>query len=188
MLLNYSRLLQGFGLSVGSEVYLMIDKDAREQATSEAQEAMATFLGRFISNNTLVDDPTQRWTGYLSIPDATAVNQASAANHRGGVYCARSPTDPWYMKPVSPWFALLFVPTFAVIMCINNQARIRSRQFPVMIFIGITGWGANKVGSLFIFNKSDVVSFLGATIVGILGNLYSRLFQYVSPYTSLSIV
>lgn len=154
----------------------MIDTDARRQINAEAQEAMTTYIGNFQSNTT-DNSQFQNWLGYLSIPDEASANKANAANHQGGVYCARNPEDPWYMQPVSPYFAFLFVPTFAVIMCIGNSARINSRQFPVMVGIGLAGWGANKIGSMYIFNKSDVVSFLGATVVGILGNLYSRLFQ-----------
>ena len=53
-------------------------------------------------------------------------------------------------------------------------------------------YAANKAANKYIFNRSDVVSAIGAFVVGILGNVYSRLcggtaFQVMSVGVSLLI-
>lgn len=79
---------------------------------------------------------------------------------------------------------------------------LRSRELPVMIFIAVVGYVANRAATMFvrrspsfppllcsadtvgpqrqIFERSDIVSFIGATVIGLLGNLYSRLFNGTS--------
>lgn len=43
-----------------------------------------------------------------------------------------------------------------------------------MVVISCFSYAANKVADHFIFNRSDVVSAIGAFAVGFLGNVYSR--------------
>ena len=42
--------------------------------------------------------------------------------------------------------------------------------------IDLTSFAANTAANHYIFNRSDVVSAIGAFVVGLLGNVYSRLF------------
>ena len=44
----------------------------------------------------------------------------------------------------------------------------------VMVIISSAAFATNKIANHFIFNRSDVVSAIGAFTAGILGNLYSR--------------
>lgn len=39
------------------------------------------------------------------------------------------------------------------------------------------GFITNRLATEYIFDRSDVVSFIGATVIGLLGNMYSRLFN-----------
>lgn len=43
-----------------------------------------------------------------------------------------------------------------------------------MVIISCCSYAANKVANHYIFNRSDVVSAIGAFTVGLLGNIYSR--------------
>src|SRR2546423_1621387 len=43
-----------------------------------------------------------------------------------------------------------------------------------MTIISIASYTANKIVNHYIFNRSDIVSAIGAFTVGILGNVYSR--------------
>jgi len=43
-----------------------------------------------------------------------------------------------------------------------------------MVVISSAAFATNKIANHFIFNRSDVVSAIGAFTAGILGNLYSR--------------
>ncbi|CAE6391455.1 unnamed protein product [Rhizoctonia solani] len=54
---------------------------------------------------------------------------------------------------------------------------LKSMQLPVMVFISCAAFAANKAANRYIFNRSDVVSAIGAFVVGVLGNLYSRVFR-----------
>ena len=43
-----------------------------------------------------------------------------------------------------------------------------------MVIISCCSYATNKVANHYIFNRSDVVSAIGAFTVGLLGNVYSR--------------
>jgi len=44
----------------------------------------------------------------------------------------------------------------------------------VMVVISCCSYATNKVANHYIFNRSDIVSAIGAFTVGLLGNIYSR--------------
>ncbi|PWN44218.1 DUF1212-domain-containing protein [Ceraceosorus guamensis] len=87
------------------------------------------------------------------------------------------PDWPWYRQPISPWFNFIFVPLFSLLSCFNLLQPLRSWNLPVMVFIACVGWTANMTANRFVFNRSDVVSAIGSFIIGILGNVYSRIFR-----------
>ncbi|KAH6677023.1 pheromone-regulated membrane protein [Plectosphaerella plurivora] len=72
-----------------------------------------------------------------------------------------------------PWY-FLFVPLFTICLCLVNQAKFR--QMPVMIFISLAGWVANSYTAdvLAQSGQTHISNMLGAFVVGILANLYSR--------------
>jgi len=43
-----------------------------------------------------------------------------------------------------------------------------------MVIISCCSYASNKIANHYIFNRSDVVSAIGAFTVGLLGNIYSR--------------
>ena len=43
-----------------------------------------------------------------------------------------------------------------------------------MVLIGCCSFASNKVGNMYIFDSGDIVSALGATVVGILGSIYGH--------------
>ncbi|CAE6415097.1 unnamed protein product [Rhizoctonia solani] len=59
-----------------------------------------------------------------------------------------------------------------------------SKQLPVMVFISCCSYAANKAANRYIFNRSDVVSAIGAFVTGILGNAYARIFRGTA-YTAM---
>ena len=52
-----------------------------------------------------------------------------------------------------------------------------NRETFVMVVISCAAYAANKAANHFIFDRSDIVSAIGAFVVGLLGNLYSRKFN-----------
>ncbi|PWN96370.1 DUF1212-domain-containing protein [Tilletiopsis washingtonensis] len=160
-------LFLGFGIAIGSDVWFLLDPASR-QSMYVPLESSTKVDGSFI----LANQTLPLWTGSF-----TFTNGTSNALNAGTINCERLPEWPWYRQPVSPWFNFLFVPTFSLLSCFNLLQPMRSWDLPVMVFIACAGWTANMAANHFVFNRSDVVSAIGSFVIGILGNVYSRVFR-----------
>ncbi|PWN48059.1 DUF1212-domain-containing protein [Violaceomyces palustris] len=89
----------------------------------------------------------------------------------------RRPEWPWYRQDMTPWLNFLFVPVFSALLSFNNLQPWKTKELPVMIIIACIGYVANMCANHFVFNRSDVVSAIGSFVIGILGNMYSRIFR-----------
>ncbi|KAH8922489.1 DUF1212-domain-containing protein [Atractiella rhizophila] len=96
---------------------------------------------------------------------------------QGNVMCFRDPSWQWYRQNVSAWWLFLMVPVVSLTMSLSNGQPWKSRELPVQVFISCTGFTLNRIANAYIFNHSDVVSFLGAFAIGVMGNFYSRVFK-----------
>ncbi len=76
-------------------------------------------------------------------------------------------------NPLSPWFRFLFVPGFTICLALINQARIS--QIPIMVFISSAGYVVTYFSGLHFTNASEFTSSIGAFIIGVIGNVYSRI-------------
>lgn len=88
--------------------------------------------------------------------------------------CYRPKSFPWYLQPFPVWTAFIIVPLFSFLSSLSNLQPLRSKQLVVMVVISCCSYGTNKVANHYIFNRSDIVSAIGAFTVGLLGNVYSR--------------
>ena len=79
--------------------------------------------------------------------------------------------------PLDRGWHFLFVPGFALCLCIVNQAKWR--QTPVMTGMALAGFCVNSYCSKYFEGNSQISNMLGALTVGILANLYSRLGRHV---------
>ncbi|KAH8102446.1 DUF1212-domain-containing protein [Cristinia sonorae] len=167
-------LFLGFGLQIGSDFYLLVDHGARRNLISLAarMNAIISVAGTFVSDNS---------TSYLNVGRGTILS---------GMYtftstvpfpeehiiegCYRPPTFPWYLQPFPWWTQFIIVPTFSILSSLANQQPLFKRELVVMVVISCIAYAANKVADHYIFNRSDVVSAIGAFVVGLLGNIYSR--------------
>ncbi|KAJ3517983.1 hypothetical protein NLJ89_g154 [Agrocybe chaxingu] len=68
----------------------------------------------------------------------------------------------------------IIVPLFSTLSSLANLQPFRSKQLPVMVIISCFSYASNRIANHYIFNRSDVVSAIGAFTVGLLGNIYSR--------------
>ncbi|KAL4972943.1 hypothetical protein BDW66DRAFT_143197 [Aspergillus desertorum] len=68
-----------------------------------------------------------------------------------------------------------FVPLFVIFVAIINQAKWK--QLPVMILIALCGYITNYFSTTKLGSNSEVANTVGAFTVGLLGNLYSRLWR-----------
>ncbi|KAK9460001.1 uncharacterized protein V1516DRAFT_713126 [Lipomyces oligophaga] len=73
---------------------------------------------------------------------------------------------------LSPWFRFIFVPFFTLGLALVNQAHWR--QIPVMVIIAGAGYVVSYFANLHFSEASEISAAIGAFVIGVLGNLYSR--------------
>ena len=166
-------LFLGFGLQIGSDFYLLFNPSERHRLSSLAGSLShtATFSGSFVSDNSTRFSDSQPLFGTFAFTSGTSLNQMHII---GG--CHRLAEFPWYLQPFPFWSQFITVPAFSVLSSLGNLQPWRSWDLVVMVVISCISFAANKTANHFIFNRSDVVSAIGAFAVGLLGNVYSRRF------------
>ncbi|KAI0750823.1 DUF1212-domain-containing protein [Daedaleopsis nitida] len=166
-------LFLGFGLQIGSDLYLLFDHNARDSLATLAarMETAASVTGTFVSDNGTLSVING---GAPLIGTFTFTSGAPLAREHIVDGCYRPPGFAWYLQPF-PWWAQFFiVPTFSVLSSLANLQPFLTVELAVMVVISCVSYAANKIANHFIFNRSDVVSAIGAFAVGLLGNIYSR--------------
>ncbi|KAJ6099022.1 hypothetical protein N7467_000557 [Penicillium canescens] len=68
-----------------------------------------------------------------------------------------------------------FVAIYAVFLAIVNHGKWK--QMPVMVFIAVSGYIANYFSTTKLGSQSEVANTVGAFTIGVLGNLYSRVWH-----------
>jgi uncharacterized membrane protein YjjB (DUF3815 family) len=77
--------------------------------------------------------------------------------------------------PIDDKFRILFVPLFSTCLGLINQARWQ--QLPAMLIIACTGYVGTYFAGKHFASVTEFTACIGAFIVGILGNLYSRVWK-----------
>jgi uncharacterized protein Usg len=129
-----------------------------------------TLIGSFVvDNGTNLNASEIYHAGTFTFTDAVPLRQKNVIEG-----CYRLPDHPWYLQPFPWWSQFIIVPIFSVLSSLANLQPWRSRQLPVMVMISCASYATNKIANHYIFNRSDIVSAIGAFTVGLLGNIYSR--------------
>lgn len=76
-------------------------------------------------------------------------------------------------RPMNQYARFAFVPLFTMCLCIINQAKWK--QTPVMLLISCSGYVVNFFSSKRFSSNAQLSQTLGALVIGVMGNLYSRL-------------
>ncbi|KFY66957.1 hypothetical protein V496_01831 [Pseudogymnoascus sp. VKM F-4515 (FW-2607)] len=76
-------------------------------------------------------------------------------------------------RPMNQYARFAFVPLFTMCLCIINQAKWK--QTPVMLLISCSGYVVNFFTSKRFASNAQLSQTLGALVIGVMGNLYSRL-------------
>ncbi|KAF9226595.1 DUF1212-domain-containing protein [Gyrodon lividus] len=162
-------LFLGFGLQIGSDLYLLFDPTARHHLSTLAAKlsTTTTLIGTFAPDN--ATDGTPPAMGTFTFTNATNVYMKDIV---GG--CYRPTSFPWFLQPFPWWTEFLIVPIFSILSSLANLQPWKSKQLPVMVIISCASYASNKIANHYIFNRSDIVSAIGAFTVGLLGNIYSR--------------
>ncbi|KAJ3716306.1 hypothetical protein DFJ43DRAFT_1100995 [Lentinula guzmanii] len=163
-------LFLGFGLQIGSDFYLLLDRSMRHKldALASSLSSTVTLTGSWVADNS-TDNGTLPVIGTWTFTHAVPSSQADIVDG-----CYRPKHFPWYLQSFPTWTAFLIVPTFSLLSSLANLQPFRSKQLPVMVVISCASYASNKIANHYIFNRSDVVSAIGAFTVGVLGNAYSR--------------
>ncbi|CAA7259888.1 unnamed protein product [Cyclocybe aegerita] len=144
-------LFLGFGLQIGNDFYLLLDPVARNRLDALAASLSATvsLTGTWAADNS---------TNGTSVP-------------MNGTWTFSRSVSPLERDIVD---AFIIVPLFSTLSSLANLQPFRSKQLPVMVIISCFSYASNRIANHYIFNRSDVVSAIGAFTVGLLGNIYSR--------------
>jgi len=163
-------LVQGFGLQIGNDFYLLFDPTARRRLDELAASLSSTVLlsGTWLSDNG-TDGSGIPLNGTWTFAHSVSPQDEDIING-----CYRPKRFPWYLQPFPIWTAVIIVPLFSTLSSLGNLQPLRSKQLPVMVVISCCSYASNKIANHYIFNRSDVVSAIGAFTVGLLGNAYSR--------------
>ncbi|TFK55913.1 DUF1212-domain-containing protein [Heliocybe sulcata] len=160
----------GFGLQIGSDFYLLLDPGARHSLQYLAANMTSTIslVGNFTADNGI------SYSGLPLSGTFTFSNSTAPITRNIVEGCYRPPSAPWYLQPFPWWTQFIIVPLFSVVSSLSNLQPFWSHELIVMTIISCASYAANKIANHFIFNRSDIVSAIGAFTVGLLGNIYSR--------------
>jgi len=91
--------------------------------------------------------------------------------------CIRDDSWSWWRRPF-PWYAVfILVPLYSTCSSLSNLQSWRSIQLPVMVTFSCAAFAANKATSILLPGRTDIVSAAGAFVIGLLGNVYSRVIR-----------
>ncbi|KAF7339793.1 hypothetical protein MVEN_01895800 [Mycena venus] len=165
---------QGFGLTIGSDLYLVVDHRARRAYYSGPATMPPTdYHGVFqMLNGTNSGVPV---SGTLGL---TGESYETEHVIKG---CFRDPHWSWVRQPF-PWWTMLFlVPMYSASSSLSNLQSISTwnsrKQLAIMVVFSCCSYTANRGISYLLPTRPDIVSASGAFVIGCLGNLYSRLFR-----------
>ncbi|KAL8276960.1 hypothetical protein RQP46_010595 [Phenoliferia psychrophenolica] len=165
-------LFLGFSIVIGSDLYFLFDPAARHAGEVATAVSATVLQGTFSASNT-----SDSFMGSFSFTNTTAtVSTAQASLQKGNVMCYRDPS--W--ECAGAYWLFLLVPGFSFFLSLWNLQPLRSKELPVMVLIAVIGFVTNRLATQYIFDRSDIVSFIGATCIGLLGNMYSRVFKGTS--------
>lgn len=159
-------LFLGFGLTIGSDLYLVLNKHARHNLDKTEAERYTMYHGTFHAENGTSPVPGGAIFGFAQTNDPRMVNG-----------CYREPSWPWWRKEL-PWWTLFFlVPAYSLCSSLSNLQRLRSWQLLVMVMFACCAFVANRLSNKYFPGKSDIISASGALVIGVLGNVYSRVMR-----------
>ncbi|KAH7930553.1 DUF1212-domain-containing protein [Leucogyrophana mollusca] len=159
-------LFLGFGLTIGSDLYLVVNPFARRELQRASIPNYKMFHGNFTPHN---GSYPLHGASTFGFADSTIVDHRYIL--RG---CYRDPSWPWFRQPL-PWWTLFFlVPIYSICSSLANLQSVRSWQLLVMVTFSCCAFAANRLVETALPGRGDIVSAAGALVIGMLGNVYSR--------------
>ncbi|KAG9018949.1 hypothetical protein FRB90_007940 [Tulasnella sp. 427] len=180
----FANIFDGFSLTVGSDFWFLLDTDARTRRQAAA-DSLTTFS---YVNGTLIPDSNST-DAYNGLRQALGVDldgswmfvnktsNVSKAYHYQIVGCYRDPTWEWWRRPLPLWSLFILVPLYSLFNSFWHLQPWRSKQLPVMVSISCISYAARKSLQHYVGPRNEVVSAMGAFVIGVLGNVYARVFK-----------
>lgn len=164
-------LFLGFGITIGSDLFYLVDPSARraDNLAAAALQQMITIQGSFsqLANDTSPDFVPQfmPFNGSFTFSNSS-IDSVGVHLSKGAVICDRANDLPWFQQGMPPIYQILLVPAFSLCLCLWNMQPFRSKELPVQVLIACLGYVANMAANHYIFDRSDVVSAIGAFVIG----------------------
>jgi hypothetical protein len=127
-------LLKGFGLTIGSDLYYLIDSNARHtrDAVTAGLAEVLTIHGNFTADNTTA---FSNLGGTFSFSNGSSEDVVLHQYHYQAKGCYRDPTWPWFLQPFPKWTLFVLVPLYSLFSSSWNLQPLKDRQLPVMVII-----------------------------------------------------
>ncbi|KAF8336512.1 uncharacterized protein EI90DRAFT_183617 [Cantharellus anzutake] len=172
-------LFLGYALDFGSEFYLLIDHNEGRLRDVAVQAAKVSNIVHGSFSQPHRQTSAVPWTSGRFTAEALSTPLTISQNHFLADTCYRSHTFPWYLQPFPWWTLFILVPLYSIATAFRNFQPLHStfkknKTLVVMIAISCMSYAANRASFTYLM-RSDSVTAVGAIVVGLLGNLYSRL-------------
>ncbi|PAV16160.1 hypothetical protein PNOK_0778000 [Pyrrhoderma noxium] len=164
-------LFLGFGLTLGSDVFLRLDPSARRELDKIVSEAANNTVNGFFEATNSTSNVT--FVGSFTFSNETDVTMPNIVQG-----CYRDESWGWYLQPLPPWVSYLLVPFFVLASAMANQQHWKSRQMLVIMVIACASFSVARLCNTYLGlkNHPDYVALIGSLVASILGNSYARLF------------
>ena len=140
-------LFLGFGLAIGAEVYTKI-RGIKQVVGSDDYSCSASH------------DPSLWWRATPSAWCGACISYSTVEDRRSHMSSA-----------------FLTVPMFSLFLSLRNHAPLWRRELPLLVLISCCGWVTNHFTGLAFPGQADISSAVGAFAVGIIANLYGRIWK-----------
>lgn len=167
--------MQGFSLTLGSDIAFLINAKFREQRDEMASDIARTIslMGTYTTINTT--DLISPSNGMFLLNQLVLPDEPLVKYHYVMEGCYRDPSWSIVFQAFTwPWL-FAFSPLFVLCLAtLNGQGWKDWRRLLVIVVFGCCSFAANKIFNMWIYDRGDVVSAIGATVVGILGTIYGH--------------
>ncbi|TFK38574.1 hypothetical protein BDQ12DRAFT_712934 [Crucibulum laeve] len=90
---------------------------------------------------------------------------------------SHDPNGGWYQRTPSKLWAFLTVPLFSTFLSLKNQAPWNRKELPLLVLFASIGWVTNYFTGTKFVGQGDITAAVGAFAVGIVANVYARIFH-----------
>lgn len=156
-------------MTIGSDLFYLVDPPAYRAASAILTYGTETISGAFTSlpspTDSLLSSAPDVWNGTFTFVNTTSAQLISARTFTS-LACPREADWPWWRQAMPEMYLVGLVPLYSFLTALWLYQPLRSKELPVMVFISSAGFFANNMAARWIWNRDDVVSAIGAFVIG----------------------